>query len=81
MSELSDISTENAAAAGSTTENAMLHGVTGKVVTFSSFSERVKNTLRNFFPFIMGTGTGDEVDTQEEDEDNEENQEFESQII
>ena len=80
MSELSDISTENTAAAGSPTDNSMLHGVTGKVVTFSSFSERVKNTLRNFFPFIMGMGTGDEVDTQEEDEDNEENQDFESQV-
>ena len=45
MSEMSDISTENAAAAGSSSDNTMMRGVTDKVVTSSSFSERVKNTL------------------------------------
>ena len=72
MPELSNISTENAAAAGSPTDNTMMRGVPDKVVTSSSFSERVKNTLGNFFPFTMGTGTGDEVDTQEEKEDKDE---------
>ena len=46
-----------------------MHGVTEKMATSSSFSERVKNTLGNFFPFTMGTGTGAEVVTQEEEED------------
>ena len=36
----------------------------------SSFSERVKNTLAIFFPFTLGTETGNEIDTQEEEEDN-----------
>ena len=49
MSEMSDISTENAAAAGSSSDNTMMRRVTDKVVTFSSFSERVKNTLGVFF--------------------------------
>ena len=80
MSELSDISTENAATAGSPTDNTTMHGVTGKAVMSSSFSERVKNTLGNFFPSTMGTGTGDEVDNQEEEEDNEEIDDFESQV-
>ena len=38
------------------------------------------NTLRNVFPFTMGTETGDEVDTQEEEEDNKEVADFESQV-
>ena len=46
----------------------------------SSFSERVKNTLGNFFPFTMGTGTGDEVETQEEKEDDDEQDDFGSQL-
>ena len=78
--ELSDISTEKAAAVGSPTDNTTLRGVTDKVVTSSSFSERVKNTLGNFFPFTIGTGTGDDVDTQEEEEGNDEIEDFESQI-
>ena len=70
MPELSDISTENAAAAaaaaaGTPTDNTLMHGMTEKAVRSSTFSERVKNVLGNFFPFTMGTGTGDEVDTQE----------------
>ena len=44
----------------------MIHGVSEKAATSSSFSERVENALGNFFPFTMGTGIGDEVDTQEE---------------
>ena len=45
-----------------------------------SFSERVENTLGSFFPFITGTGTGDEVDTQEEEADNGEIEDFKSQV-
>ena len=52
MSEMSDISTENAAAAGSSSDNTMMRGVTDKVVTSSSFSERVKNTLGFFFHLV-----------------------------
>ena len=65
MSELSDISTENVATTKSPTDNTMMHGVTEKQATSSSFSERVKNTSGNFFPFTMGTGTGDEAEAQE----------------
>ena len=66
MSELS-ISTENSAAAGSHTDNTMTHGVTEKAAKISSFSEKVKNNLRNFFPFTMEAVRGDEMDTQEEE--------------
>ena len=52
MSELSNISTENAAAAGSPTENTMMRGVTDKVVTSSSFPERVKNTLETSYHLL-----------------------------
>ena len=62
MSELSEISTENVATTRSPTGNTMMHGVTEKTATSSSFSERVKNTLGNFFPFLMGRGTSDEVE-------------------
>ena len=58
----------------------MMHWVTEKPATSSSFSERVKNTLGKFFPFTMGTGTGDEAETQEEEEDNNDQDDFESQI-
>ena len=40
-----------------------------KPATSSSFSEKVKNIFGNLFPFTMGTGTGDEAETQEEGED------------
>ena len=66
MSELSDISTENPATAGLPTDNTMMHGVTERAAMSSSFSERVKNTVENFFPFIIVTVTGNEVDTQKE---------------
>ena len=79
MSELSDISTENVATTKSPTDNTMMHGVTEKPATSSSFSERVKNTLGNFFPFTMGTLTGDEAETQEEGEDDDEQDDFGSQ--
>ena len=46
-----------------------MHGVSEKAATSSSFTKRVKNTLGKFFLFTMRTGTGDEVD--EEDDDNE----------
>ena len=79
MSELSDISTDSAATAGSPTDNTMMDGVTEKTATSSSFSEQVKSTL-GFFPFTMGLGTGDRVDTHEEEEGNEKIDEFEPQV-
>ena len=51
ISELSDTSTENLATTRPPTDNIMMPGVTEKTATSSSFSERVKNTLGNFFPF------------------------------
>ena len=68
MSELYDISTEIVATRRSPTENTMMAGVTEKQATSSSFSERLKNTFGNIFPFTMGAGTGDEGETQEEEE-------------
>ena len=44
----------------------MMVDVTEEPATSSSFSERVKNTFGNFFSFTMGTGTGDEAETQKE---------------
>ena len=55
-------------------------GVTEKQTTSSSFSERMKNTLGNIFPFTMGLGTGIEGESQNEEEDDEEQVEFESQV-
>ena len=54
--------------------------VTKKPAMSSSFSERVKNTLGNFYPFTMGTGTDDEAETREKEEDDDEQDDFESQI-
>ena len=68
MSELSDISSEIVATRRSPTDNTMMAGVTEKQATSSSFSERVKNTFGNIFPFTMGVGTGDEGESQEEEE-------------
>ena len=79
MSELSDISTEVAATRRSPTDNTMMAGGTGKQTTSSSFSERMKNTFGNIFPFTMGGGAGNEVETQEE-EDEEEQGDFGSQV-
>ena len=56
--ELSDISTEKVGARRSPTDNTMMAGGTEKQTTSSSFSERMRNTLRNIFPFTMGVGTG-----------------------
>ena len=58
----------------------MMVGVTEKPATSSSFSERVKNTFGNFFPFTMGTSTDDEAETQEEEEDDDEQDDFGSQV-
>ena len=80
MSKLSDISTGNVATTRSPTDNTMMVGMTEKPATSSFFSERVKNTLRNFFPFTMGTGTGDEAQTQEEEEDDDGQDDFGSQV-
>ena len=80
MSELSDISTEIVATRRSPTDNTMMAGVTEKQATSSSFSERVKNTFENIFPFTMGVGTGDEGESQKEEEDNEEQADFGSQV-
>ena len=71
MSELSDIFTENVATTRSPTDNTIMVGMTETPATSSSFSERVMNTLGNLFPFTMGTDTGDEAETQEEEEDDE----------
>ena len=60
MSELSDISTEIVATRRSPTDNTMMAGGTEKQTTSSSFSERMRNTLGNIFPFTMGVGTGNE---------------------
>ena len=80
MSELSDISMNSAATAGSPTDKTMMHGVTEITATSSSFSEQVKSTWGKFFPFTMGLGTDDKVDTQEEEEGNAKFDDFEPQL-
>ena len=80
MSELSDISTEIVATRRSPTDNIMMAGGTEKQTTSSSFSERMRNTLGNIFPFTMGVGTGNESESQEEEEDEEEQVDFGSQV-
>ena len=80
MLELSDISTEIVATRRSPTDNTMMAGVTEKQATSSSFSERVKNTFGNIFPFTMGVGTGDEGESQEEEEDDDEQVDFGSRV-
>ena len=80
MSELSNISTKIVATGRSPTDNTMMAGVTEKQTTSSSFSERMKNTLGNIFPFTMGVGTGNEGESQEEEEDDEEQVDFGSQV-
>ena len=52
----------------------------GKTGNFLIVSERVKNTFGNFFPFTMRTGTGDEAETQEEEEDIDGQVDFGSQV-
>ena len=80
MSELSDISTEIVATRRSLTDNTMMAGVTEKQATSSPFSEKVKTTFGKIFPFTMGAGTGDEGESLEEEEDNEEQADFGSQV-
>ena len=80
MSELSDISTEIVATRRSPTDNTMMAGGTEKQTTSSSFSERMRNTLGNIFPFTMGVGTGNEGESQEEEEEEEEQVDFGSQV-
>ena len=80
MSELSDISTEIVATRRSPTDNTMMAGVTEKQATSSSFSERLKNTFGNIFPFTMGVGTGKEGESQEEEEDDDEQVDFGSRV-
>ena len=79
MSELSDISTEIATTRRSPTDNTMMAGGTEKQTTSSSFSERMRNTLGNIFPFTMGGGAGNEGESQEE-EDEEKQVDFGSQV-
>ena len=79
MSELSDISTEIVATRRSPTDNTMTAGVTEKQATSSSFSKRVKNTFGNIFPITMGVGTGNEGESQEE-EDYDEQVDFGSRV-
>ena len=80
MSEVSDISTEIVATRRSPTDNTMMAGVTEKQTKSSSFSERMKNTFGNIFPFTMGVGTGNEGESQEEEEDKDEQVDFGSQV-
>ena len=80
MSELSDISTELVATRRSPTDNTMMAGGTEKQTTSSSFSERMKNTFGNIFPFTIGVGTGFEGESQEEEEDEDEQLDFGSQV-
>ena len=77
---MSEILTENVATTRSPTDKTIMHGVTEKPATSSSFSKRVKNTLGKFFPFTMGKGTCDDAETQEEEEDNDEQDDYGSQI-
>ena len=78
MLELSDFSAETVATTKSRTDITMMHGLTEKTATSSWFSERVKNTLENFFPFTMKTDTGEEMKTQEKEEDDDEQDHSES---
>ena len=80
MSELSDISTEVVATSRSPKDNTMTADVSEKQTTSSSFTERMKNTLVNIFPFTMGAGTGNEGESQEEEEDDDEQVDFGSQV-
>ena len=80
MSELSDISTEIVATRRSPTDNTMMAGGTEKQTTSSSFSERMRNTLENIFPFTIGVGTGNKGESQEEEEDEDEQMDFGSQV-
>ena len=80
MSELSDISTEIVATRRSSTDNTMMAGGTEKRTTSSSFSERMKNTFGNIFPFTMGVGTGNKAESEEEEEDEDEQVDFGSQV-
>ena len=80
IAEMSDISTEIVATRRSPTDNTMMAEVTEKQATSSSFSERVKNTFGNIFPFTMGAGTGDEGESQEGEEEDEEQADFGSQV-
>ena len=80
MSDLNDISTEIVGTRRSPTDNTMMTGVTEKQATSSSFSERVKNTFGNIFPFTMGVGTGVGGESREEEENDEEQADFGSQV-
>ena len=80
MSELSDISTEIVATRRSPADNTMMAGVTEKQTTSSSFSERMKKTFGNIFPFTRGVRTGKEGESQEEEEDEDEQLDFGSQV-
>ena len=64
----------------SPTVNTMMASVTEKQATSSLFSERVKNTFGNIFPFTMGTGTCDEGEPQEAEEDDDEQVDFGSRV-
>ena len=58
----------------------MMAGGTEKQTTSSSFSERMRNTSGNIFPFTMGVDTGNEGESQEEEEDEDEQMGFGSQV-
>ena len=77
---MSEISTEIVATRRSPTDNTMMTGVTKKQATSASFSERVKNTFGNIFPFTIGARTGDESESQKEEEDDDEQVNFGSRV-
>ena len=58
----------------------MMADATEKQTTSSSFTERMKNTFGNIFPFTMGAGTGNEGESQEEEEDDDEQVDSGSQL-
>ena len=80
ISELSDIATEIVATRRSPTDKTMMAGVMEKQATSASFSERVKNTFGNIFLFTMGAGTGDEGESQEEEDEYDELVDFGSRV-
>ena len=58
----------------------MMASGTEKQTMSSSFSERMRNTLGNIFPFTMGVGTGNEGESQESEEDDDEQVDYGSQV-
>ena len=77
---LASESTEIVTTRRSPTDNTMMADGTEKQTTSSSFSERMRKTFANIFPFTMGVGTGNEGESRVEEEDEEEQVDFGSQV-